>query len=105
MGELSMPHHTRDSAHRISLQESLLTLEEWEFVAHRLRLSRRQRQITELIVRAKKDKQIAAALGMNEWTLRSHITRVFNRLGIADRVELVVLVFGMVRKLERERTM
>ena len=84
---------------------SPLNPREWARTARELRLSPRQAQIVELILHAKRDKQIAAALSMTLPTLRTHLGRVFERLGVTDRVELVLHVFATFRRLcRRDRT-
>jgi DNA-binding CsgD family transcriptional regulator len=74
-----------------------LTCEEWEAVALSLRLSPRQAAIVKLILEGKRDKQIAVSLAMSISTLRTHITRIFARLDVADRLELVLHVFTHFR--------
>jgi len=35
------------------------------------------------------NKEIAAALGFNEHTVRNHLFRIYERLGVSNRVELI----------------
>jgi DNA-binding CsgD family transcriptional regulator len=49
-------------------------------------------QITPRILDGKKDKQIAGALKISFWTVRTHLTRTFARVGVADRLELALRV-------------
>ena len=65
---------------------ALLSPAEWDLVATSLRLTPRQKQIVELILLAKKDKEITAELKMNASTLRTQITRIFARTDSVDRV-------------------
>ncbi len=74
-----------------------LSAAEWDIVVAALRLSPQQAKVVALILQGMRDKQIAAALGINIWTVRTHLTRIFARLGIGDRVELVVRVFVILR--------
>ena len=53
-----------------------------------LGLSAQQVKIVELVVSAKKDKQIAAMLGIKRSTVRTHLGRIFAHLEVADRMEL-----------------
>lgn len=71
---------------------------EWRWVVEALELSPQQARIVELIVRGAGDKQIAAALGLSKYTVRTYLSRIFARLGVRDRVELVVHVFESIRK-------
>jgi two-component system, NarL family, nitrate/nitrite response regulator NarL len=53
-------------------------------------LSARERQVIKLIGLGMKNKQIAAELCISEVTVRHHLTSVFNKLGVSDRLELLV---------------
>jgi DNA-binding NarL/FixJ family response regulator len=57
--------------------------------AGRVELSEREREVLEAIVRGRSNKEIAAALGISENTVKVHATRVFEKLGVADRLEAV----------------
>lgn len=59
-----------------------------------LGLSRQQQRVVALILDGKGDKQIAAALGISFHTVRTHLKRIFARLGVGDRVELVLRVLA-----------
>jgi len=48
-------------------------------------------------LQGKRDKQIAVSLSLNISTVRTHLTRVFDRIGVNDRVELVLQVFAVLR--------
>jgi two-component system nitrate/nitrite response regulator NarL len=53
-------------------------------------LSERERQVIYLIGQGQKNKQIAAQLCIGETTVRHHLTSIFNKLGVSDRLELLV---------------
>ena len=55
--------------------------------ASRTELSDREREVLEAIVRGRSNKEIAHALGISENTVKVHTTRVFEKLGVADRLE------------------
>lgn len=59
--------------------------------AGRVELSDREREVLEAIVRGRSNKEIAAALGISENTVKVHATRVFEKLGVADRLEAVTV--------------
>ena len=59
-------------------------------------LSKREREISELIVERMTNKQIAAELFLSEKTIESHLRNIFNKLGVSSRVEVA-------RAMERER--
>jgi len=77
-----------------------LTPQEWKRVAELLKLSPQQVRIVGAILAGMKDKQIARALGLSVPTVRTHLGRIFARLGVADRVELILRVFTEFRRLE-----
>ncbi len=71
---------------------------EWDRVVGVLGLSRQQTKIVRLILQGMRDKQIAIALGLRVATVRTHLTRLFARISVADRVELILRVFAICRQ-------
>ena len=69
------------------LQKSKLGL----FRTHIARLTPRERQVFELIVRGKQNKQIANALGCTERTIKAHRHRVMEKMQVRSLAELVSL--------------
>jgi DNA-binding NarL/FixJ family response regulator len=67
--------------------------DKWRQIADSLELPPRQARIVELILRNYCDKQIAAAMGLKVPTVRTYLTRIFHRLKVADRMELVLRIF------------
>jgi len=59
-----------------------------DFVALLSKLTDRQREVYELIVAGKTNKEIMAALFIEQSTLKSHINQVYKKLNIASRSEL-----------------
>jgi DNA-binding NarL/FixJ family response regulator len=57
--------------------------------AARTELSDREKQVLEMLVRGRSNKEIASGLGISENTVKIHTTRVFEKLGVADRLEAV----------------
>jgi DNA-binding NarL/FixJ family response regulator len=57
---------------------------------HINQLSDRERQVIQLIGLGLRNKQIAAQLNISEVTVRHHLTSIFTKLGVADRLELLV---------------
>jgi DNA-binding NarL/FixJ family response regulator len=76
-----------------------LTSAEWTAVIRSLHLAPQQVRVVALILQGKKDKQIAQALGVKVATVRTHLGRLFARVGVADRVELILHVFWLCRAL------
>ena len=54
------------------------------------RLSPRERQLIQQIGRGLKNYQIAKQLCLSETTVRHHLTSIYGKLGVSDRLELLV---------------
>jgi DNA-binding NarL/FixJ family response regulator len=50
-------------------------------------LSGREREVLELVTDGLPNKLIARRLGISEKTVKSHLTRVFERIGVTDRTQ------------------
>jgi DNA-binding CsgD family transcriptional regulator len=66
----------------------------WKRLATRHSLSPQQTRIVELILLNKCDKQIAQAMGLKVPTVRTYLQRVFLRMGVNDRLSLVLKLFA-----------
>jgi two-component system, NarL family, nitrate/nitrite response regulator NarL len=53
-------------------------------------LSRRERQVIQQIGQGLKNYQIAKQLSLSETTVRHHLTSIYEKLGVSDRLELLV---------------
>jgi two-component system, NarL family, response regulator DegU len=64
-------------------------------------LSERERQVVKLIVRGLKNQQIAEHLFISETTVRHHLTSIYCKLGVSDRLQLLVLAHhcGLAKSL------
>jgi pimeloyl-ACP methyl ester carboxylesterase/DNA-binding CsgD family transcriptional regulator len=54
-------------------------------------LSRQERKVLEGIARGLDNSQIAASLGLSEKTVRNHVTRVFDKIGVQQRYQVIIL--------------
>jgi len=73
-----------------SERKELFSEHEWDTVTRRLNLSPQQEVLAHNLLRGESDKQIAREMGIAVPTVRSHITRLFHKLNVNDRVELIL---------------
>lgn len=55
-------------------------------------LTQRERDIVRLIVEGASNKEVASALAISERTVKGHLSNVFQKLGVSDRLKLVLYV-------------
>lgn len=80
-----------------------LPREKWEQIAAELKLSPMHRKIVELILHNRCDKQIEADTGISHSTLRTHLSRIFQRLHVQDRLDLILLLFALSHNIRRHQ--
>jgi DNA-binding NarL/FixJ family response regulator len=56
-------------------------------------LSRRELEVIQLVIQGYKNRDIAAKLFISEKTVKNHLSAIFNKLGVTDRLELTLFVF------------
>ena len=56
-------------------------------------LTKRERQVIELMGQGLKNRQIAERLSISEVTVRHHLTSIFSKLEVSDRLELMIYAF------------
>ena len=54
-------------------------------------LTAREREVLELIAQGRDNAQIAARLELSEKTVRNNITHIFDKLGVENRSQAIVL--------------
>ncbi|NJM08281.1 response regulator transcription factor [Candidatus Gracilibacteria bacterium] len=62
-------------------------------------LTQREREVIGLVGEGRKNRQIAERMLISETTVRHHLTSIFDKLGVSDRLELVIYAFkyGLAR--------
>ncbi len=64
----------------------------WNRIVGSLRLSRREGEIVRGVFDDKTEYAIATELGMSPHTVHTHVERLHQKLGVADRVQLVLRI-------------
>ncbi len=57
-------------------------------------LTDRERQVIKLVAEGLRNKQIGERLYISETTVTHHLSSIFSKLGVSDRLELVIYAFG-----------
>jgi two-component system nitrate/nitrite response regulator NarL len=57
-------------------------------------LTQREREVVALIVEGLKNKQIAQRLFISQTTVTHHLSSIYSKLGVSDRLELVIYAFA-----------
>jgi two-component system, NarL family, nitrate/nitrite response regulator NarL len=63
-------------------------------------LNSREEQVLALLSQGMRNKEMATALGISEGTVKTHLSRLFAKLGVRDRLEL--MIFGL-KNLAKEK--
>jgi DNA-binding NarL/FixJ family response regulator len=60
--------------------------------SNRSPLSPREREIVTLVAKGFKNREMAAHLSLSEQTIKNHLRKIFDKLGVTDRLELALYV-------------
>ena len=71
----------------------------WRAIFKTLGLSPRQTDITRLLLRSASNQQIAQLLGVSEGTVKTQVQRIFNRVGVHDRMEFAMRVLALSHEI------
>lgn len=74
--------------------EPFITDRAWEMLADRLALSPREAQIARRVFADDKELAIAQTLGISPHTVRTHMERLYRKLNVQSRVDLVTTIIG-----------
>ena len=67
-------------------------------------LTKREHEIATLVGNGESNKQIAQRLAITERTVKAHLTEIFRKLDVADRLRLALLVTGSISTHDQART-
>lgn len=77
------------------LRTALTVRSQMEDASQRIaRLSPREREVALAVAGGASNKEVARHMGITERTVKAHLSAIFERLGVRDRLQLTVLVNG-----------
>lgn len=79
---------------RRSRDRDLLRSADWQLIDRELGLSAREHDIVELVLADVKESAMGARLGISPHTVHTHLERLYRKLGVRGRVQLVVRALG-----------
>jgi DNA-binding NarL/FixJ family response regulator len=74
----------------------------WQAIFRAMQLSPRQAEVVEMLLRGMCDKQIAAAMGISEPTIRTYLDRIWARTRSHGRMELAMRVLAVSHEVTRD---
>lgn len=89
---------------RRSSIQSLLTAADFASMCRQLKLSSREAEITHLILLAHSERCIAHTLRISTHTVHSHIERLYRKLDIGKRSELITCLFQTYLELQAHKS-
>lgn len=66
----------------------------------RVALTKRERQIVARVARGRTNREVSSELNIGEQTVKNHLSGIFEKLGVRNRLELALL--AVARGLDKE---
>jgi DNA-binding NarL/FixJ family response regulator len=66
--------------------------------------SRRQLRVIELVAQGLKNKEIAKELRISEQVVRNHLGKIYDKIGVSNRVELALWYWARMQEGKPRRT-
>jgi len=79
-----------------------VTDEAWKRIGIRLRLTKRELQVVRSLCSECREPAVAASLNVSPHTIRTHLERIYTKLGVTGRVDLMLLLLGTFLVLTAE---
>jgi DNA-binding CsgD family transcriptional regulator len=86
----------------VTSHTQLFSEQDWARLKEDLGLPPRQADVLRCLLGGMSDKQIGGTTGISVSTVRTHLRRLFEKFGSNDRVELIVYMFGYLRKYHQQ---
>ena len=81
----------------------VLTSEQWQALAVALSMSKRESEVARFLLEGLGEDDIALRLGIARRTVHAHIERLYRRLGIHSRTDLILRIFREYIQLHQSR--
>ncbi len=78
----------------LELGHRVFSNESWEYISQSLGLSPREFQIVQQVFDGEKELAIARNLGISSHTVHTYFGRLYRKLGVSSRCELIVAVLA-----------
>ncbi|UCG54139.1 MAG: response regulator transcription factor [Dehalococcoidia bacterium] len=83
---------------KVTSRNEIFSEREWMQIVKDLYLSPRQEEILKCLFLGDSDKQIAMDLQISIPTVRTHLSRLFLKFDVQDRMELILYIFRKFRE-------
>jgi DNA-binding CsgD family transcriptional regulator len=77
---------------------------QWQSIAEALQLSRRESEITRLLLDDQTEWSIAAQLSISRHTVHTHLERLYRKLEVTSRSQVIMRVFQTYVELSSQET-
>lgn len=87
----------------IRADSSMFSVEEWQAIAPRLELSRRELEVAQGVFDALKENRIAEQLNISPHTVHAYLERLYSKCVVSGRVQMVLVLVKMHLSLTTPR--
>ena len=92
--------NTPNGGHHAGIEPFPLTEDEWRYVRDRFEFTSQQAKVVALVLRAACDKKVANELHLGLATVRTHLRKIYEKVRVQDRAELIVRLINVARGKE-----